>query len=322
MILNYINLFYLYIMKVKHINRFKIDLPAKGAFTIPVDDDFPKLHTLCIVSGRRGGGKGIATANFIRTAREKHYFDKVFLITPTYESNKAIWDIAKVDPGDVYEPTTDAIAKVLDRVQQERDEWDDFLEKKKSYLKFIKDKKNLSRVTDDDLIIYYDMLFLDGKKPEWKYAKEEMPKIVLVVDDCVGTDIMAKRTAGLLKLAIAHRHVSQGMGISLILNVQSYCAQASTPRPIRENCTLLMLFKVNDDNQLKKIKEEADLEITDEEFEEMTTYIWSIPYNFLMIDFATCLRKKYRSGFNDYIIPKSIEGKCTCEKCHNKLKIN
>jgi len=34
-----------------------------------------------------------------------------------------------------------------------------------------------------------------------------------------------------------------------------------------------------------------------------------------MIDFsAKCPTKKYRKGFNQYLIPPSIEGKCKCKK--------
>ena len=53
----------------KKLNKFKTSLPKKGAFTIETEPDFPKLHTLCIASGKRGGGKSIAIANFIKSCR-------------------------------------------------------------------------------------------------------------------------------------------------------------------------------------------------------------------------------------------------------------
>ena len=45
-------------------------LPAKSAFTIETACDFPKLHTLCIASGKRGGGKSVAIANFIKRCKD------------------------------------------------------------------------------------------------------------------------------------------------------------------------------------------------------------------------------------------------------------
>ena len=76
---------------VKKLNKFKTHLPEKSAFTIETHEAFPKLHTLCIASGKRGGGKSVAIANFIKECKNYNYYDRVWLITPTYYSNKAIW---------------------------------------------------------------------------------------------------------------------------------------------------------------------------------------------------------------------------------------
>ena len=65
---------------VKKLGKFNTKLPKKGAFTIETEPEFPKLHTLCIASGKRGGGKSIAIANFIKSCKDKHYYDRVFLI--------------------------------------------------------------------------------------------------------------------------------------------------------------------------------------------------------------------------------------------------
>jgi hypothetical protein len=78
-------------MKSIKINKFKTELPKKSAFTIDTDDDFPKLHTLCVASGKRGGGKSVAIANFVKKCKDKNYYDKVWLITPTYHSKKMMY---------------------------------------------------------------------------------------------------------------------------------------------------------------------------------------------------------------------------------------
>ena len=68
----------------------KLKLPSKSSFTISTAEEFPKLHTLCIASGKRGGGKSVAIANFIKMCKDKNYYDKVYLVTPTYYSNKNV----------------------------------------------------------------------------------------------------------------------------------------------------------------------------------------------------------------------------------------
>ena len=69
------------------------------------------------------------------------------------------------------------------------------------------------------------------------------------------------------------------------------------------------------ENQIKKIKEECDLPITNEEFDELLSRCHSEDYQFLLIDFASkCKTKMFRKGWNEYLIPPSLEGKCQCNK--------
>ena len=157
-------------LKEKKIHKFKTHLPGKSAFTIETSDFFPKLHTLTIASGKRGGGKSVAIANFIKLAKENVYYDRVLLITPTYYSNKAIWDIADIDESDVYEPTHFVLRDVIQFVEAERDEWDHFLRMKELYKKFQHDirRKPINRIDPETLLMYQDHDFFESP-PEWKY---------------------------------------------------------------------------------------------------------------------------------------------------------
>ena len=83
-------------IKKTHIKNFKIKPPDKGAFTIETPEDIPKMHCMMMVSGKRGGGKSVATANFVRKLKDLALVDRCLLITPTYNSNKQIWDIADI----------------------------------------------------------------------------------------------------------------------------------------------------------------------------------------------------------------------------------
>ena len=182
-------------MKVKKINKFKTELPSKGSFTIETDPDFPKLHTLCIASGKRGGGKSVAVANLVKKCKDKGYYDKVYLITPTYKSNKSIWDIADIEEDDVYEPNVTVLKTITENVEQEKRDWDEFLEKKKEYNKYKNDihRKHINNIDEQDLVNYYDSGFMHGDKPEWKYKVERPPRLAVIIDDSLGTDLMAKR---------------------------------------------------------------------------------------------------------------------------------
>ncbi len=305
-------------MKVKPINKFKTQLPKASAFTIETDDDFPKLHTLTIASGKRGGGKSVAIANLVKQAKDKGYFDRVYLITPTYASNKSIWEICDIQEEDVYEPDLSVLKQIKTNVETEKQEWEDFLKRKELYKKYRKDIKNtpFDKIKSGDILAYLEQGFFDFEfNDKWKYDEERPPRLACIIDDCMGTDLMTKRTAGLTNLCIRHRHIGDGLGISLFMLVQSYCSQDGIPRPIRENTTHLMLFKINDENQIAKVKAECDLPVTDEEWDTMCKYTHEKPYNFLFIDFSPkCPTKQFRDGMDSYIVPDSLKDKCNCKK--------
>ena len=126
-------------MKVKKIGKFSTELPKKSAFMIDTEPDFIKLHTLCIASGKRGGGKSVAVANLVKKAKDKGYYDKVYLITPTYNSNKQIWAIADIQEEDVYEPDMQVLKTIIANVEAEKEEWEQFLSRKKLLKQFKKD---------------------------------------------------------------------------------------------------------------------------------------------------------------------------------------
>jgi len=313
-------------MKVRRINKFSTELPKKSAFTIDTDLDFPKLHTLCIASGKRGGGKSVAIANLVKKAKEKGYYDRVYLITPTYASNKQIWDIADIEEDDVYEPDMNVLKTIIKNVETEKAEWEQFILRKKLHAKFKNDMKDkpFDKIGSQNLVDYLDNGFFEPTfNDKWKYSVEQPPRLAVIIDDSLGTDLMARRTAGLTNLCIRHRHIADGLGLSIFMLVQSYCALGGVARAIRENCTHLLLFRINDEKQIAKVREETDLPCSEEEWLAMCKYAHDIPFNFLMLDFVPKTEcRRYRSGFDNYIITDS--NPCCCkgpEKINNNKSI-
>lgn len=296
-----------------------IKLPAKQAFSIPTDIDFVKLNCLMCINGRRGSGKTLALCNFLRVCREKNYFDKIYCVTPSYNSNRELLDIAMIEEEDVFEPSVDVLQDIIQLCELEKKEYEQFLIAKARYKKFKRDMRTHRQILDEDLLEYEMLgLFEMEGPPKWKYPKEQMPRCAIMLDDCLNTPIMACRSAGLTNLAIRHRHVLDGNGISLFMLVQSYCAHGGVPRVIRENCTHLLLFKINDEKQIEKIKQECDLPITDDEFQSLLTECHNEDHQFLMIDFAPkCPAKMFRKGWNEYLIPNSLASKCKCVERKN-----
>ena len=293
-------------MKVKKINGLQIKPPKKSAFTIETPENLPKLHTLLVASGRRGGGKSVAVSNFIRMLLDAEVLDRVILISPTYYSNKEIFEPLNIADDDIIEPTKDSVKEVVAKVEEDKAEYDEYLEKKKKYeeyQKLIKSDKPIYDIDPLKLLEFMEYGFMEGEEPVWKYKHERVPRIFLIVDDCMGTALF-NRGSGLTNLCIKHRHIAEGTGISIAMLTQSYCANEGLPRPIRENATLLLLFKNTQEQQLKKIYSEVGDKLTEEQFNGLFEYSTKEPYNFLTIDFHPKKDEyKYRRNFNEYLTP-------------------
>jgi hypothetical protein len=294
---------------MKKIKNIDIQTPKSNPYSFETDDDFIKMPCLVAVNGKRHSGKTLSVVNYIREMKNKYYCDRCLVITPTYASNKPTWDIANIDYEDVYEPTKGVLKEIKKLIQDEKDEWEEFLSKKEKYKEYQKlvNSKNLNLENKDllkQLLLYEELGFYDyDEPPKWKYRNEVPPRLALVIDDSMGTDIMLP-SAGLTKFVIAHRHWGEGLGISVFMLVQSYTAGAGQglSRPIREQTTQLWLFKISQENQLKKIYEESDLDINYDKYIQLCNQVHSVPYNFLVIDFnAKFPEKKYRNGFKEFI---------------------
>ena len=304
-------------MKKIKAELLKTELPKKSAFAIETESPFPKLHALSVMVGKRGGGKTVALVNYLKVLKEKQYIQKVFVITPTYNSNKTIWDIAGITEEDCVEPTRNAIKQIIDKGQAEVVEWQLFLHTKKLYDKFKNEKREFHQISDREMMDYYENGILQmNQRPKWKYKKECPPRMAFVLDDCLNSDAMRLPSAGLVNLCIRHRHIYDGLGVSVFMLVQSYCCHGGVPKPIRENTTNLLLFKINNEKQLQKIYEEADLPLEYDEFVKVCNEAWQTPYNFLFIDFSTdCQAKRlFRSGFNEFIELDCMKHLCSCAK--------
>jgi len=292
--------------------NIEIHPPKKKAFQIETAPDFFRLHTLAIASGTRGQGKTTSIVNLVREAYNRGYYDRVIVITPTYHSNKELWNIlpeGSLSDDDIFEPDVLCLKYTKDIINAEREEWELFLKQKELYEKFHNDMKHkqIKNIRSEQLMAYYEMGLLDDpsmERPTWKYRTEQAPRIAVIIDDSVGTDLMNKRTAGLTKFIIAHRHWGKGLGCSVFMLVQSYCCHEGVSRAIRENTCLLLLWKVKDKNQRAKIIEEAGLDVSEEQFLGMLDHCISEPYGFLTVDFQPkAPEQQFRKCFKTFLNP-------------------
>ena len=309
-------------MKTKQLNVYR-QPPTDGVNNLyPTSTDTFKQPALHLLIGCRTSGKSFLASKILAQCEKDSTFNTVYMITPSFNSNQAYFG-AYIKPENVFDPTSDSISKVIARVEQDRDEWEKFLEDKKEYAKFQKQMQSDTFIADDKLLYFHNMGWLDDqkKKPVWKYEKEEPPKSCLILDDCLSSPAILQ-SSGLTKVATLNRHIAplqnlhsgrSACGLAVMILSQSYKMTGGIGRCLRENVSLLTLFQNRQQKQLECIKEELANVVDLELFDKAYNFSTAEKYGNLTIDFAPkCGTKVFRKNLNEIILFDEL--KCGCHK--------
>lgn len=252
-------------------NYLNIQVPKGSAFKIQTEKSFVKLHQLLCVVGKRGSGKTVFIVNFLRMMKEQGCLDKLILITPTYESNKANFKGLPVDEENIIDPNDPtAVQQVRDIVDHERDLLDEYYAKLERYNELMKEIKSRKPIEEIDEYLLEE--FGEEMQKPKHYLDGRKPVIACFIDDSLGTKIYSSKS-GLSNLVILHRHLGvskalgSALGVSMIFATQSYKSNVYGISPtIRNNCTSLAVFQTKSDKELQGIAEEVAGFCTKEEF--------------------------------------------------------
>ena len=300
-------------MKRQKLGKYQIQLPKKKAFHIDTPPDELVLHQLNVLVAVRGGGKTLAVVNKIRHLQQQKLCDRVFFITPTKISNAEILSMIKINDDDIYEkPEPESLIKVLEKLDEEKAEWEEYLDKKKKYEKLLrfmsKPHHGLMEINSlfemlggtDDLL----------EPPKWKYPSHRPPICHLIIDDCVGTPLFNVSTKSpLISFLLRHRHVSGGMGVSVWMCAQCYiAAQGGLPRSLRENVTSICLFKTKDKKTMDKMADELSNSIEPDVFLKAYEVATKEKHGFLLVDFnPRTPAHQFRIGWDELLIMPESE---------------
>ena len=305
-------------MKTQKVKGLDIKVPNTKAFNIETIPELMKMHMCMVVSGKRGSGKTLAVVNLLKKLQETNSLDRVFIISPTVYSNKHILDLIKYDPEDVFEdPTKEALDKVIEAVEQEAADYEDYIEQMKLYKKYLRYMKTgQGTLKDEDIFDLYDGESQTIQPPKHKWNGKK-PVMLLLMDDCQGSPIYNVKSK-LSNYVIKHRHIGQlrksygALGLSMVFCVQSYkSAGGGLPRALRGQATTMMIFKSKDENELDDIAQECGGEVDNETFIKVYEAAIDEPHSFLFIDF----HKKdnhpsmFRKRFDTFLIPEQLENK-------------
>ena len=253
-----------------------------------------KLHSLMAFVGHRGSGKTHAIVNLTKRYLDEGSFTRVFVISPTYESNP-VFHVLKIDEDDVYTDHMNALAaieKILKKTKEDSDDYDDYEEYMKAYRKW----KRGDSLTNDEYTL------LDNNNFEKPPEVIPRPSPLLIIDDMSHSDIYStSRQNPFINLCLRHRHINHGKGITIMMAAQTF--RSGIPLPLRQNIQQYFIWPTHDSGQLDAVYHEIANLVDQETFMKIYHEATKEPHSFLSIDTCNTPDKQFRKNFDIAIIP-------------------
>jgi len=270
----------------------------------------PSLDKSPLVSfvGHRGSGKSMTCTNLLKLYQEYPQldggktWDRCFIISPTAEENMHYWKFLEVDEEDIFlDPTISAINEVIKRIDDDLEDYKEYLEKKKIAKKVIEKFKKYGDdvLTDAEVLLLYEINF-DLKNIKCKYGRDTPPMFCLIIDDASHTKIYSNTSANKFSnLTLRNRHKN----CTICMLVQSY--KTGVPKFLRQgNLSMLCLWRIFDEKLIDDIYQEVSNDLTKEEWKKLFTYATDSEdgHSFLCIMFDMPKNEgKYRKNLNEII---------------------
>lgn len=303
-------------MQVVKLKKYQIRVPKNNsAFRIDTPDSEIRLHQMLCCVNKRGGAKTTTIVSKLKDFAEAGVADRIFLVSPTIQSNMPLFSMLMKKHGDAKYPamreedmysktTRESLAEIVEKIEEEGDAWKKYEEDVKKYARLQKMiAKGKTPLMEMNSFWQMSGINDDFAPPESRYGHK--PTLHLLLDDTQGTDVMSvSKNSCFLNLCLRHRHVGKSLGVSIYILLQTYIGQgASCPRIIRENCTTLMIGKTKDRNTIEKIISEICSDIDEADFRKAYEYAISFPFSFLTVDFhPKHPSARFRRNFEELIV--------------------
>ena len=249
-----------------------LKVPKKPAPVVP--PDLPALHSLIAFIGIVNSGKTHTLVRLVRAYQEAKSITRVFIICPSYESNKHVFGLLHPDPSDVYE-TMDAIPALVDverKCKEEADQYREYMVYYKIYQKYVRGTP----------LTMNDKTMLDNNH----FVKPPLiprPSPLLILDDLSHSSIFRCEAGNpFTNLCLRQRHCHGGIGLTICMAMQTFTN--GIPKSIRQNVRQYLLWGTKDMTQIEQIWKEVGNLATKEEFFSMFNYATKKKNNFLLID--------------------------------------
>jgi len=302
--------------------KYAVQLLPGGGDPVDTPDDFFKLPFVMLSIAKRMSGKTCSMSQFLHILNRLKLLDRVILVSPTYENNKHYFKGLPLDTKDILEPTIDASAIIMGKLEEEAKAYAEYKEQMKIW-------NEIQKLLGKNKGMYApglkDEMLMHVEKPTHKYGGRK-PVVVAFFDDCQNTMAFSPKSK-VSYMTIKHRHLGMtadgAIGCSLMFACQNYTSNSGgIPKTIRGNTTILCVFKNKNMKELDIIAEECSGEVDVDTFMSVHAHATQDQdYTFLTIDLN---RKKshpsmFRKCWNQWMIVSSQQASTDQnEKTKNK----
>jgi len=279
------------------------DLPIREHKKRNAPRTMPKPPFLCGMFGSRGAGKTTLLIKLIRWYDSVKAFDKVIVFSPTHQKDPKWEALQRSGMFAKLELYAHFSFEKFAEIQREQEElltrYERYLFATEAYQRFAKTKGDLSKVTEDELLMLYEYDFMDPRLST-EFANGR-PSIMLAFDDHVGNkDVYRGDCKGpVAQFSLLHRHYNT----SICFMAQVY--KSGIPNGIRNNLSLAIFF-ANKSKQMKwEVANDTSSFVEPEQFMDMWTYATeSEDHACFMVTFdAERPEWRFRKNFNVLLMP-------------------
>jgi len=312
------------------LNSYRKD-PSQGVANLYENEQPDDLKAPCLmgVFGTRGTGKSYLVSKYLIGSQDRRLplYDRCFIITPSFNSNRAYWE-PWISEADARPPSDTALGDVILEVEIERDLWELHQEAMKEYKKIVNALKNDVALSEEELMVAFRNGWLDANEwvnrappapPVWHHHREgyeDRPaQCLLIIDDCLGQPQMLASN-NLIRLATLNRHIAPlkepfvskngnirtSIALSVIFLSQSYRMNLGPSRVLRENLTAAVVFRNKQPKQMQAITEELGSAVEAERFLDAYDIATKEQYGSVLVDFNPLRPElQFRKGLTEII---------------------
>lgn len=267
--------------KVQRVNLGTVPHHPNEKHRIPLPDGVPRPPILGMYVAKRGQGKSTAAVRlmsyYIHHDPPVFQKDLVFVVSPTAESQKHLWDHMGLQDQNIFTAHTPVqvekiIASIVEVLKAAKERYEEDQEYIEAYNALLAGKNLTAR----------QEMLLDQRDAQPLTDPAPWPRPCLMLDDLSHMKILDK--PWFISLCLRHRHLAGGVSLSMIIICQSLHGGLS--RVVRQNCSLICLFSTHDKTCIDDLYKECSHLLDQDEFIAVFENATEEFHSFLAVDLS------------------------------------